>query len=205
VDPSQRFRRARDGSTAALGELFESCRNYLLLVANLAVKKGLQPKTGASDLVQEAFSEAHRIFDRFQGETEEELRRWLLSILDHKIGNVQKSFFGTARRDVSREQRLNWGDESGRVEQLRVAAAGESPSGILISRENQDALQQALEMLPDDHQTVIRLRVEQDLPFAEIGQRMDRSEAAVQQLYLRAVMSLKRLIATKHAPRPHSA
>ena len=45
----------RRADTEAVGELFEECRNYLLLIASAAVGKGLQAKLAATDLVQETF------------------------------------------------------------------------------------------------------------------------------------------------------
>ena len=45
-----------------MGELFETCRNYLLLVANISVGDDLRAGVAASDLVQETFLEAGEIF-----------------------------------------------------------------------------------------------------------------------------------------------
>ena len=56
---------ARGGSASALGQLLEGCRKYLLLVANESLDSDLRPKGGASDLVQETFVQAQRIFERF--------------------------------------------------------------------------------------------------------------------------------------------
>ena len=49
---------ARTGSRQALGQILESCRNYLLLIAGKELTSDLQAKGGASDLVQETFLEA---------------------------------------------------------------------------------------------------------------------------------------------------
>src|SRR5262249_13094013 len=53
---------ARGGSPEALGQLLELCRRYLLQVANAELETLLQAKAGASDLVQETFLEAQRVF-----------------------------------------------------------------------------------------------------------------------------------------------
>ena len=42
---------ARNGSSNALGQLLESCRQYLLLVANQELNPNIQAKVGASELV----------------------------------------------------------------------------------------------------------------------------------------------------------
>src|SRR5262245_33279165 len=64
---------ARGGSPQALGKLLNSCRPYLLKIANEFFPADLQPKAGASDLVQQTFLEAHKDFAHFGGATEEEL------------------------------------------------------------------------------------------------------------------------------------
>lgn len=177
---------ARAGSSAALGTLLESCRNYLLLIANLAVQEGLQAKVGASDLVQETFVEAQRIFERFEGNCEEELRRWLARILEFKIGNTLKRYRGAASRDVRRE--VEWPD---------LPSDGTSPSGILHKNEEHDQFRAALAELPDDQQAAIRLRVEESLAFEEIGARLGRSAEAARKLYARAVLGLQARLETR--------
>ncbi len=192
---TEKFGDAKAGSTEALGELLENCRNYLLLIANVAMKQGLQAKVGASDLVQETFIEAQRIFGRFEGKSEEELLQWLRKILEHKVGNTLKRYYSAASRDVNKE--LDFQQLSDNVLLTGVVAgnaAGESPSGILINQENQQRYQQILSSLSVEYQEVIRLRVDEDLAFEEIGRRMERSAEAARKLYARAVVRLQNLL-----------
>ena len=49
---------AQNGSSKSLGKLLETCREYLLLVANQTLDHDLQAKVGPSDLVQETFLHA---------------------------------------------------------------------------------------------------------------------------------------------------
>lgn len=177
---------ARDGSSADLGELLESCRNYLLVIANHAVKEGLQAKVGASDLVQETFVEAQRIFNRFEGNCEEELRRWLARILEFKIGNTLKRYRGAASRDVRRE-----------VEWLDFPGEGTSPSSILRRNEDRERFQAAVAELPPDQQAAVRMRLEDSLAFEVIGVRLDRSTEAARKLYARAVLWLQSRLETQ--------
>src|SRR6202040_2404394 len=75
------LRRARAGDDAARGRLLEAYRSYLTLLARVQLGRDLQGKVDPSDLVQEAFLEAHRDFGQFQGQTEAELRAWLRRLL----------------------------------------------------------------------------------------------------------------------------
>ena len=76
-DPEQLLRLARCDDGFALGQLLELYRGYLSLLARLQIGRRLQGKIDASDMVQEAFLEAHRHFDQFRGTTEAELVIWL--------------------------------------------------------------------------------------------------------------------------------
>ena len=100
---ARRMRSVREGHNEALGELLDTCRTYLLLVANQGLPDNVRGKIGASDLVQDAFLQAQQIFDRFQGDCLEELRAWLGAILENKLAQVRRHYLGTAMRDVGRE------------------------------------------------------------------------------------------------------
>src|SRR5437899_477303 len=82
-----RIRRARGGSDAALGQLLEECRAYLLLVANQELPAQLRGKAGASDVVQETFLQAQKNFERFRDQGEAELLAWLRRILLNNVAN----------------------------------------------------------------------------------------------------------------------
>src|SRR5262245_47225455 len=92
---------ARGGSLEALGQALEQCRDYLLQVGNAELDARLQGKAGASDLVQETFLVAQRIFDRFQGSSQPNLRAWLRAILLHKIAKLRQRYGGTRKRQLS--------------------------------------------------------------------------------------------------------
>jgi RNA polymerase sigma-70 factor, ECF subfamily len=83
---------ARLGSQPSLGRMLESCRQYLLLVANQELRPELQGKVGASDLVQESFLEAQRDFAGFEGQTEAELLAWLRRILLRACGKINRFY-----------------------------------------------------------------------------------------------------------------
>lgn len=191
---------ARNGSSEALGELLEGCRNYLLLIANHTIGKGLRSKVGASDLVQETFVEAHRIFERFTGESEQELLRWLAKILHFKIGNTFKSYYRAERRNPQKE--VDWYSLYGFAFSEAFATVRFSPSGFAVRKEQKELYEELLQDLGTDFREVIRLRVEEELSFEEVGCQMGRSEDAARKLFMRAVALLReRLRSPKHGRR----
>src|SRR4051794_7275423 len=76
-DANRLLGEARAGDAAVLGRLLDSSRHYLGLLARVEIGKRLQGKLDASDVVQEAFLDAHRFFPNFRGQTESQLILWL--------------------------------------------------------------------------------------------------------------------------------
>src|SRR4051812_47581672 len=102
----ERLRSARSGSQEALGQLLEAYRPYLLPRAEQALPAELQAKVGASDLLQDTFTEAWQGFPQFNGSTEAELIVWLQRILEHNAANLVQRY-RTSKRQVDREVSLD--------------------------------------------------------------------------------------------------
>src|SRR5262245_22216916 len=188
---------ARAGEADALGRLLEKFRNYLLVLARIQIGRRLQRKVEEGDLVQETFLEAHRAFPRFRGTSEGELAYWLRQILAARLAMLVRHYFGTQQRDVTLERELSEAlDRSS--EQLGTAfvASGTSPSQGAARREEAVRLADALARLPPDYRQVITLRHLESLTFPEVSQRMGRSVDAVEKLWARALVQLRRLVPT---------
>src|SRR5258707_4054187 len=181
-----RLAAARAGSSAALGELLESCRGYLLAIARRELDQDLQAKGSASDLVQQTFLEAQQDFARFQGTSEEELLAWLRQLLLNNLVNFTRSFRETSKRQVAQEVRLGQGSSAVPVG-AELIAATESPSNVAMRRERAEAVQAALARMPEDYRRILVLRYQEQLAFEEIAQRMGRTPAAARQLWARAI------------------
>jgi RNA polymerase sigma-70 factor, ECF subfamily len=181
---------ARAGSSEALGQALETCRNYLLLVADRQLAPELHAKGGASDLVQETFLEAQRDFARFQGTSEEELLAWLRQMLLNNVANFTRRYRDTGKREVGREVAFQTGN-SAQVAGLNLLASAPTPSSKAIEREQAEALQRALARLPDDYRQVIVYRYLEERSFEEIGGLLQRSADAARKLWSRAMERLR--------------
>jgi RNA polymerase sigma-70 factor (ECF subfamily) len=179
---------ARAGSREALGQLLQNCRSYLLLIANEELAADLQAKGGASDLVQESFLEAQQCFGQFRGNTEAEFLGWLRQILRNNVANFTRRYRGTAKRHASAEMSLT---DKGDCGWAFDVDAGSTPSERVMADERAAAVQRALERLPEDYRRVLLLRHQEQLPFEEIGRRMDRSVSAAEKLFARAVRRIR--------------
>lgn len=182
--------KARGGNEASFNELMESCRNYLLLIANQELDPRLHPKMGPSDVVQSAMLAAHENWEQFRGTSREEFLAWIRQIVLRGLQRSQRRYVFTEKRDVRREiplarlgeDRAGSGDLPGR----------ESPPHVQVSIDEQRLLlETAMEQLSAEYRAVIEARSKHQLSFAQIAQQMGRSEDAVQKLWQRAIVRLK--------------
>ena len=193
--PEVLLARARAGDEDARGRLLEAYRSYLALLARLQLGRDLQGKVDPSDLVQEAFLEAHRDFGHFQGRTEAELLAWLRRLLATSQADQVRRYRRTRRRDLRLERQLAAGlDQSSQALERGLVAPGSSPSGHAGRREDARRLAEALERLPADYRDVLLLRHFQGLTFPAIARRLGKTLDGVKNVWLRGLARLRRLM-----------
>lgn len=180
---------ARRGDREAIGQALETCRRYLLLVADRELGPDLRAKEGASDLVQQAFLEAHRDFARFQGRTEGELRAWLRAILRNDLAHAVDRYRRTGKRAVGREVSMDDTAQGGLKETL--AEEGDSASERVIVQEQAEALRVAIGRLPEAHRQVLDWRHREGESFEEIGRRLGCSADAARKTWGRIIARLQ--------------
>jgi RNA polymerase sigma-70 factor (ECF subfamily) len=198
VEAAELIRRCRAGDAAARAELFERYRPYLEVLARAQLGQHLRTKCDTSDLVQQTLLEAHRDFAGFQGQQEGELLAWLRRILAHNLFNQARHFAARQRdaaREVSLEQVQAGVDRSSLALGRCLAADGPTPSQAAVQRESAARLAEALARLPEDYQTVLLLRVFEELPAEEVAARMGRTAGAVRMLQMRALTALREQMA----------
>ena len=184
-EDGDRLRSARAGSREALGQALESCRAYLLKIAEHDIDPTLRPKGGASDLVQQTFLEAQRDFGRFTGGSEEELLAWLRQLLRNNLANFARDFRQTGKRRIDREVALDTPDSTG-------GPAAAWPLGDVASAgERAELVRRAVDRLPEDYRRVLTLRYHEGRSFEEIARLMGRAPNAARKLWARAVEALE--------------
>lgn len=195
--PSDLIRRVRDGESGARDLLFDRYQGYLQVLARAQLGAHLRGKCDASDVVQMTLLEAHRDFAAFQGAHEPELLAWLRRILAHNLYNEARRF-AAQQRDAAREVSLDQvraGVEHSSVALARgLAADTPTPSQLASRREDAVRMASALAKLPEDYQTVLLLRIFEELPAEEVAQRMGRTAGAVRMLQMRALAALREVL-----------
>lgn len=180
---------AQAGSKDALAQLLEAYRGYLLLIATQEIDPALRAKGGASDLVQETMMEAYQDFAQFHG-GEEELLAWLRRLLRNNLANFARRFRDTRKRQMAAEVPLE-GGASSTAPARTLIDEDPTPSENAVANEQAQAVEKALQQLPEDYRQVILLRYREELSFEEISQVMSRSANAVEKLWLRAIERLR--------------
>ena len=194
----------------ARDRLFAACRSYIGLIARATLERRLQSKVDASDLVQQTLMDAHRDFDQFAGQTEQEWLAWLRKILAHNTGDAYRHY-GAGKREARREFSLQAGDGSASKSDETIigfdpAGSDETPSQIVLHQERELAVAEAISQLSEDYREVVFLRNVQRLPFDEVAARMERSRPAVQMLWMRALQRLREILGESfHEPTADTA
>lgn len=176
------LRAARLGDQRALGELLQVHRPLLLLLAHQYLSPDLQAKGGASDLVQDTFTEALCNFNRFAGSSPAELRGWLRSIFEHNVTDFARRFRSTEKRALQLEQPF----DSVLLDRL-VSDRQADPVAQAIRNETRQTLELARCNLPEEDRQLIHWRVLDKLSFQEICQLLGCTEAAARQRWVRVL------------------
>ncbi len=197
IPASELIERCRAGEPGAREQLFNHYQAYLQVLARAQLGRHLRGKCDSCDVVQMTLLEAHRDFAAFQGQGEPELLAWLRRILAHNLYNEARHF-GAQQRDAAREVSLDQvraGVEHSSIALGRgLAADTPTPSQVAAKRESAVQVAEAVARLPEDYQTVLLLRVFEELPAEEVAQRMGRTAGAVRMLQMRALQALREVM-----------
>lgn len=185
--------RAKAGDEAALGELLNQHRNYLVLLARIQIGRRLRTKADPTDVVQDVFLDAFRQFRQFEGTSCDALGVWLRKILAGKLAHLVRRYLSVQARDVRLERSIEKElDSSSNWLEKSLSAGASTPSEAAMAQERLMELSNALEQLAPDYRTVIILRQLEGLSFQDISQRMERSEDSVQKLWVRGLEALRK-------------
>jgi RNA polymerase sigma-70 factor (ECF subfamily) len=177
---------------AAHEEWFGKFRNYLRFLARLQLDPRLKGKLEPSDVVQQTLLEAYAQRDQFRGHTEAEWLAWLRQMLAHNLADALRGFM-QAKRDLAREQPLAKAlDASSARLEAWLADARPAPSEQAERHERAVSLADALELLPEAQREALVLQHWHGWTLAQIGDYLDRSEAAVAGLLKRGLKLLRR-------------
>ena len=183
--------KARNGDTNALGELLDNYRPYLRVLAQNQLDSALNARVDPSDVVQQTCLEIHRDFQAFNGSLEGELLAWVKSILSNNVANTFRRHVYVKKRSIDNERSLDDTADGGQPRRHAVATTRSTPSVLAIRKEDNKALQNALDQLPEEQVEAVRLRHLEGWSLQQLAEHFDRSEGAVAGLLKRGMQKLR--------------
>lgn len=146
----------------------------LLVAIRLRMGPALAQHISEEDIWQEALLRAWRTRTSFTWQGMPAFRRWLLAIAEHTIGD-HRDHFQAKKRAVQRTQPLAGGGSDAGHEPW----SSTTPSRLASERERAGLMAEALAALDDEVRDVVRMRLFEELPIAEIAAHLQIGESAV--------------------------
>lgn len=193
LESSSLLKQAQSGTVAAVGQLLEHFKPYLIVLAQRQLDERLRGRLDPMDVVQTTFLEAHRDFAQFEGDNIEALLAWLRQILKNNIASAHQTHLNTQKRSARLESNFVGVSPSGMNQDLGDVIPSESTSPSQRAMKNEVAASLAISMnrLPEFQAEAVRLRYLEGLSLAEISRRMGKSEVAVAGLLKRGLKGLR--------------
>ena len=179
---------ARDGDKEAANRLWERYYEKLIPAVRIRLGQKLRGKMETMDVVQSVFCEAVRSADQREFESEGHFRAWLNQLVENRI-RKEARYFGRQKRDMQKEEVfLNTKREERRPDRT----LSPRPVSIVEHFDELARMEQALEHVPSDVREILVMRYFEELTYAEIGERIEKSEEATRKIVNRAVQMLAR-------------
>ena len=177
-----------DGQTAAFGILV---RKYQDRLFNSMVHL-LRNPSDAEDVVQDAFLQALRKLDTFQGNSQ--FYTWLFRIARNTaISKLRRKKPTVSLESTDSQQRLDFPDD------------GPTPSTEMERRERQTGLMRAMDQLSGEHREILILREMEEQNYETISEILDLPVGTVRSRLHRARLQLKELLLrNEHDDRPEN-
>lgn len=134
------------------------------------------------DIAQETFIRAYRALHQFRGEAQ--FYTWLYRIA---VNTAKKALMDMKRNPVISENALRGSDEEDETSRLgHELTSEETPETILAAREIAEAVNAAMEALPEDLRQAVTLREIEGLTYEEIAAAMECPIGTVRSRIFRA-------------------
>lgn len=184
--------KAKLGDKAALGELMFSSYDDLARYLEPRIPEPAKRQLSVEDAVQQTFAKAFQDFKNFEFRGDGSFRAWLRSIGEFRLRDAVKEL----QRKKRGGDRVQVDGATASMADVMTRLAGDDPTASRVLRHNEarQAMQNAIEELPEDYREVIRLRFFELKSIEETSQLMNRSQSSVRALADRAKKQLREAI-----------
>jgi RNA polymerase sigma-70 factor (ECF subfamily) len=193
------IRRIEDGDERAMTELFTRYRDRLRRMVKLRIDRRLQGRLDPSDVLQEAYLDVAKRAGEYRANPTMPIFLWLRWITGQKLMALHRKHLGAQMRDAGQEVSLHRGALPP-ASSISIAAMllGRITSPTYAARraEMQVRLQDLLNSMDPVDREILTLRHFEELGNSETAQVLGISKSAASSRYIRAVMRLKKELAT---------
>lgn len=183
---------ARAGSKQAAEEVIRDYGPYIKYAIRrlYCSEPHISSAPGQTSLFQECLVDISRGLPYFKGCTRKRLRAWIRKVAKNNCADANRRRVRLMRVGVP--QALPADDELAHDVRRRDGSLPLEPGDEIEQRELLDAMQAALESLPEKVRAVVLLRHADDLTYRQIAEKTGRSPKAVQKICDRALKQLRR-------------
>lgn len=192
-------KKAQTGDRDALNRLFD--RYYERVRRSVRARIGARMRTvlDSGDILQFTFAKAFQIFDRFEMRNEGSFIHWLCEIAVGQIHDENDKNEAKKRKPTGGIQSLDAspGDDDGDLHGM-IPASHTGPVGKAERNENESAVDDCLDRLPDEHRKCIVLRDYEGLEWLEVAKELGKNtDSAARELHRRALLLLAKCLKSK--------
>lgn len=174
-----------------LDQLLALYRPAIRLMAEQMIGPGLRRREDASDIAQRTVMEAYAAGGQFRGTTEMEFSAWLKQILRRNVANIARDH-RAAKRDCRKERFFDdGGDDTLSVNWKQPPDRQTPASQMAIKAEAALRLAMAIDELPEDQRTAVKMRHLDGCGIEEISQAMEKTAPAVAGLIRRGLQAMR--------------
>jgi len=189
-DTAELLARWRGGDVDAFDAILRDALPWLTAHVDRRLGERLRTHAEIEDFVQEALVEFLTYAPRFEVRSRALLYAFLKRIVENVLRD-QNDYYRAQRRSRSRERPLP-SDSVLHLDPLRAYV--QTPSGELRRGEDETMVRMGLELLDPAERQILIMREWEELPFAQIGERLGITEPAARMRSYRAMKSLAEIV-----------
>jgi RNA polymerase sigma-70 factor, ECF subfamily len=197
-DTEHLLKEAAAGDTAAIERLLERHRARLRRMVALRLDDRLASRVDASDVVQEALSDAARKLADYARDRPLPFYPWLHRLAAERLAAVYRRHWRSKARSVAREEAaaFAWPDSSAQLMVDGLVASDTAPSHALLREEQRQHVHAALRKMAPIDREILMMHYLEELNFPEIAAILDIGEGAAKMRHLRALRRIRALMAS---------
>ena len=188
--PDELLQRMRDGSEAALAEVFSIYRQRLRRIIRFRLDHRLARRVSDSDVLQDTYLAAARRLEHFRKQPQMSPLLWFRLVAQQQLIDLHRQHLHAEMRDVRREVSIEQPAASPHTSlamAARLVGAKTSVSEIVSRAESIERLEVILNTMDAIDREVIALRHFEELSNIETARVLDIEPAAASKRYVRAM------------------